>query len=172
MAKRVWPARWITSATGPPQRACSRHARGRSLPRMSFLGDSSFDLLGRAPRIVGQGVALGPPEHGSGATRARSFAGRDQAGDRPAPIGDNHLSSRLGGSDQLRQPVFGLENSGPRPAESPAAGRRTFLLNRFQPRRSAMMCQWCEPGRRSCSCWLRVSRSKPASKPTSVAASQ
>jgi hypothetical protein len=81
---------------------------------MSFLVDGSVDLLGRASRIVGQGVSLEPPENGSGATRAsgsaRSFAGRDQAGDRLAPIGDNHLISRLGGSDQLRQPVFGLEN--------------------------------------------------------------
>jgi hypothetical protein len=81
---------------------------------MSFLVDGSVDLLGRASRIVGQGVALKPPENGSGATRAsgsaRSFVGRDQAGDRLAPIGNNHLFSRLGGSDQLRQPVFGLEN--------------------------------------------------------------
>jgi hypothetical protein len=57
---------------------------------MSFFVDGSVDLLGRASRIVGQGVALQPPENGSGATRAsgsaRSFVGRDQAGDRLARL--------------------------------------------------------------------------------------
>ena len=59
-----------------------------------------------------------------------------------------------------------------RPSSAVGSITADLILDRFQPRRSAMMCQWCEPGRRSCSCWLRVSRSKPASKPTRVAASQ
>src|SRR5712671_4166310 len=81
---------------------------------MSFRLDCGIDLLSGAARIVGQRMALDPIENGPGAARAwgggRGFSGGHQPSDRFAPIGNDDLFSSLDGFDELRQPVFGLQN--------------------------------------------------------------
>ena len=75
--------------------------------------DGGNDLLGGAPGVIGQRVALESIEDRPGAAGARGSlsgaSGRHQSRDRLAAIGDDDYFSRVDGLDQLGQPVLGFK---------------------------------------------------------------